>query len=62
MGRDILERTLRNGSEVLAEARTSAMTREEIIEEYKFSRKAVAAFDKGATIGELFVIQPDLYV
>jgi hypothetical protein len=51
-----------NSSEEAASKRTVPMTNEEIFKEYMFSAKAEAAFLKGSTIGELFVIQPDLFL
>ena len=60
--KDSLASLYKRGTEVLAESRTRAMTRDEIVDEFKLSPKAAAAYDRAATIGELFVIQPDLFL
>lgn len=59
---DTIKSMIQNVSDDGAKKRTSPMSNEEIFEEYGFSVKAQAAFLKGVTIGELFVIQPDLFL
>lgn len=59
---DAIRSAVRNVSDDVAKKRSAPMTYKEIFEEYKFSPKAQAAFLKGVTIGELFVIQPDLFL
>lgn len=51
-----------NIAEDAAKKKSAPMTNEEIFKEYNFSVKAEAAFVAGVTIGELFVIQPDLFL
>ncbi len=49
-------------AEDAAKKKSAPMSNEEIFAEYEFTAKAQAAFLKGVTIGELFVIQPDLFL
>lgn len=51
-----------NIAEDAASKKSAPMTNEEVFKEYNFSVKAEAAFVAGVTIGELFVIQPDLFL
>lgn len=53
---------LREASDEAVANRRTPMTRDEVIKTFGLSEKAVKAFDNGATIGELFVIQPDLFL
>ena len=59
---DFVKSLIQNVSDESASKRSEPMTNEEIFKEYKLSEKAQAAFLRGATIGELFVIQPDLFL
>ena len=62
MAVDVVKSAVENLAVEDASKRGDPMTRDELVEELKLSPKAAAAYDRGATIGELFVIQPDLFL
>lgn len=59
---DAIRSAVKNVSDDVAKKRSAPMSNEEIFAEYGFTSKEQAAFLKGVTIGELFVIQPDLFL
>ncbi len=53
---------VQNKLEEIAQRRQAPMSLEQIINEFKLSQKAAGALEAGATIGELFLLQPSLFV